>query len=241
MTIFDTDPRQTFPRYDGSMADAMHPPVDEYLEAILELEEEGARVIQARLADRLGVSAPSVSEMVRRLKAEGYLEINGDRTLTLTTKGRDWATTIVRRHRLAERLLTDLLGLPWHRAHIEACRWEHVISSEVEELIRAKLDNPLTCPHGNPIPGAGAPEIELVLLSQTQAGDAIRLERVSEELEMDHDALVYLDDHGFVPGAEGKVSTVAPDQTRVVTIAGDQTIAVGSSIANSLYVSVRSA
>src|SRR6266513_1312590 len=94
------------------MADSMHPPVDEYLEAILELEEEGARVIQARLADRLAVSAPSVSEMVRRLRAEGYLEVNPDRTLSLTHKGRDWATTIVRRHRLAERLLTDLLGLP---------------------------------------------------------------------------------------------------------------------------------
>jgi DtxR family Mn-dependent transcriptional regulator len=223
------------------MADAMHPPVDEYLEAILELEEEGARVIQARLADRLGVSAPSVSEMVRRLRAEGYLEINGDRTLSLTQKGRDWATTIVRRHRLAERLLTDILGLPWHRAHIEACRWEHVISAEVEELIRAKLDNPQTCPHGNPIPGAGAPEIELVLLSQTQAGDAIRLERVSEELEIDHDALVYLDDHGFVPGVVGRVSTVAPDQTRLVTLDGDTTIAVGSSIAHSLYVSLQPA
>ena len=135
----------------------------------------------------------------------------------------------------------DLLGRPWHRAHIEACRWEHVISAEVEELIRAKLDNPLTCPHGNPIPGAGAPEIDVMLLSQTQAGDAIRLERVSEELEIDHDALVYLDDHGFVPGVLGKVSTVAPDQTRVVTIAGDQTIAVGSSIANSLYVSLQPA
>jgi DtxR family Mn-dependent transcriptional regulator len=223
------------------MADAMHPPVDEYLEAILELEEEGARVIQARLADRLGVSAPSVSEMVRRLRAEGYLEVNGDRTLTLTHKGRDWATTIVRRHRLAERLLTDLLGLPWHRAHIEACRWEHVISAEVEELIRTKLDNPLTCPHGNPIPGAGAPEMDLVLLSETHAGDAIRLERVSEELEIDHDALVYLDDHGFVPGVKGLVSTVAPDQTRLVTIAGDTTIAVGSAIANSLYVSLQPA
>jgi len=141
----------------------------------------------------------------------------------------------------SDQLLTDLLGLPWHRAHIEACRWEHVISSEVEELIRAKLDNPLTCPHGNPIPGAGAPDVDVVLLSQTQAGDSIRLERVSEELEIDHDALVYLDDHGFVPGVMGKVSTVAPDQTRVVTIAGDQTIAVGSAIANSLYVSLQPA
>src|SRR5687768_16169487 len=126
------------------MGDAMHPPVDEYLEAILELQEEGARVIQGRLADRLGVSAPSVSEMVRRLRSEGYLEVGNDRTLTLTTKGHEWATTIVRRHRLAERLLVDVLGLPWHKAHIEACRWEHVISSDVESLIIAKLDNPLT-------------------------------------------------------------------------------------------------
>ena len=222
------------------MADTMHPPVDEYLEAILELEEEGARVIQARLADRLGVSAPSVSEMVRRLRAEGYLEVGSDRTLHLTAKGRDWATTIVRRHRLAERLLTDLLGLPWHRAHIEACRWEHVISSDVEALIVAKLENPQTCPHGNPIPGSGAPIMDLVPLSETSAGDLIRLERVSEELEMDHDALVYLDRHGFVPGAHGTVSTVAPDQTRVVTLDGSS-IAVGNTLATSLYVTLQPA
>jgi DtxR family transcriptional regulator, iron-dependent repressor len=217
------------------MAEGSHPPLDEYLEAILELEEEGARVIQARLAERLGVSAPSVSEMVRRLRAEGYLEIKSDRTLHLTGKGRDWATTIVRRHRLAERLLTDLLGLPWHKAHIEACRWEHVISADVERLIIAKLENPHTCPHGNPIPGSGAPELDLVPLSETQAGDAIRLERVSEELEIDHEALVYLDDHGFIPGAEGTVSTVAPDQTRLIQIDGD-TIAVGTALATNLFV-----
>jgi DtxR family Mn-dependent transcriptional regulator len=116
-----------------------------------------------------------------------------------------------------------------------------VISAEVEDLIRAKLDNPTTCPHGNPIPGAGAPDIDVVLLSQTQAGDTIRLERVSEELEIDHEALVYLDDHGFIPGVEGRVATVAPDQTRLVTIGGETTIAVGSSIANSLYVSLQPA
>ena len=223
-----------------TMSDVMHPPVDEYLEAILELEEEGARVIQARLADRLGVSAPSVSEMVRRLRSEGYLQVTSDRTLSLTDKGRDWATTIVRRHRLAERLLTDLLGLPWHKAHIEACRWEHVISAEVEQLIVDKLDNPLTCPHGNPIPGAGAPDLPLVPLSETNAGDFIRLERVSEELEIDHEALVYLDRHGFIPGAVGTVSTVAPDQTRLVTVAGT-TIAVGTSLAHNLYVSLQTA
>lgn len=219
------------------MPDVTHPPVDEYLEAILELQEEGAKVIQARLADRLGVSAPSVSEMVRRLRADGYLEDSTDRTLTLTPKGLDWATTIVRRHRLAERLLVDVLGLPWHKAHIEACRWEHVISSDVEELIIAKLDGVYTCPHGNPIPGMETPTVELVPLSQTDKGQRIRLDRVSEELEMDHEALLYLDQHGFIPGAAATVSTVAPDQTRVLTI-GDSTIAVGLALAGSLYVSV---
>lgn len=217
------------------MREGSHPPVDEYLQAILELEEEGVRVIQARLADRLDVSAPSVSEMVRRLQAEGYLEMTDDRTLHLTTKGRDWATTIVRRHRLAERFLTDLLGLPWHKTHIEACRWEHVISADVERLIVAKLDNPLTCPHGNPIPGAGAPELDLLPLLETKPGDIIRLERVSEELEIDHEALVYLDDHGFIPGAEGTVSSVAPDQTRLIKLNGT-TIAVGTALAAGLHV-----
>jgi DtxR family Mn-dependent transcriptional regulator len=186
------------------------------------------------------VSAPSVSEMVRRLRSEGYLEVSSDRTLILTEKGHDWATTIVRRHRLAERLLTDILGLPWHKAHIEACRWEHVISADVESLIIAKLDNPLTCPHGNPIPGSGAPELDLIPLSETEAGDAIRLERVSEELEIDHDSLVYLDRHDFIPGALGTVSTVAPDQTRLVTV-GSTTIAVGLALASSLYVSRQTA
>jgi DtxR family transcriptional regulator, Mn-dependent transcriptional regulator len=208
---------------------------DDYLEAILELEEEGGRVIQSSLAARLGVSAPSVSGMVRRLRIEGYLDVGADRTVTLTEKGRRWATTVVRRHRLAERVLVDLLGLPWHRAHVEARRWEHVISAEVEELIVAKLRDASTCPHGNPIPGSGVPRTDLVSLSETQAGDRIRLERVSEELELDYDARVYLDGHGFIPGAEGTISTVAPDQTRLI-IVGDRTIAVGRALAGRMYV-----
>ena len=209
--------------------------VDQYLQTILEMEEEGARIIRARLAVRLGLSAPSVSEMIRRLVAEGYLEVSVDRTLVLTGKGRARATTVVRRHRLAERFLVDLLGLPWHRAHVEACRWEHVISADVEELIAAKLENPHTCPHGNPIPGAGAPDLDLVSLGETEAGDRVRLERVSEELEQDYDALVYLEGHSFIPGAEGVVSAVAPDGTRVVAL-GIRTIAVGPSLARHLSV-----
>src|SRR3954471_8821969 len=162
-----------------SAPDGFHPPLEEYLEAIHELEEEGnAPIIQARLAERLGHSAPSVSEMVRRLRVEGYLADN-NRSLKLTTKGRARAESVVRKHRLAERLLTDVIGLPWHKAHVEACRWEHVISDEVEERLVALLENPLTCPHGNPIPGSGAPDHDdLHALSDFEPGAQVRLERV---------------------------------------------------------------
>jgi DtxR family Mn-dependent transcriptional regulator len=113
-----------------------------------------------------------------------------------------------------------------------------VISDDVEELIVVKLGNPTTCPHGNPIPGAQPPDVELVPLSETLPGATIRLERVSEQLELNYDALVYLDSHGFIPGAEGTVQTVAPDQTRLVDLAG-HTIAVGTALAEQLYVSLR--
>src|SRR5579862_9974449 len=109
------------------MPEGFHPPLEEYLEAIHELGEEGMVVIQARLAERLGHSAPAVSEMIRRLKDEGYVE-SKSRSLMLTPRGRSKAESVVRKHRLAERLLTDIIGLPWEKAHVEAGRWEHVIS-----------------------------------------------------------------------------------------------------------------
>src|SRR4029077_481990 len=107
------------------------------------------------LVERLGLSAAAVSEQVNRLIEQGYAELLGDRTLRLTEKGRVLAVSIVRRHRLAERLLVDVIGLEWEKAHKEADRWEHAISAEVEEKLVALLGDPATCPHGNPIPGSG--------------------------------------------------------------------------------------
>jgi DtxR family transcriptional regulator, Mn-dependent transcriptional regulator len=151
------------------MSDGFHPPLEEYLEAIHELEEEGTPVIQARLAERLEHSAPSVSEMIRRLRNEGYLEpAAAGKAVQLTDKGRVRAESVVRKHRLAERLLTDVIGLPWNKAHVEACRWEHVISDEVEERLVELLEHPTTCPHGNPIPGAGAVREDLFALSESK-------------------------------------------------------------------------
>src|SRR3954453_13510847 len=159
------------------MSQGVHPPVEEYLEAIHELGEEGSQVIQARLAEDLGHSAPTVSEMVRRLRDEGYLELEG-RHITPTPQGRRRAESVVRKHRLAERLLTDVIGLDWHKAHVEAGRWEHVISDEVEAHLVTLLGNPTTCPHGNPIPGSGGARRELSSLADVALGEKIQLERV---------------------------------------------------------------
>jgi DtxR family Mn-dependent transcriptional regulator len=215
--------------------DGFHPPLEEYLEAIWELEEEGTRVIQARLAEHLGHSPPSVSEMVRRLRGEGWVQVR-DRALHLTPKGRERAVSVVRKHRLAERLLTDVIGLPWHKTHIEACRWEHVISDEVEERLVALLENPATCPHGNPIPGAGPARDDLLALAEVELGERVRLERVTEQVEVDLDALVYHDDHSFIPGADAEVRSRAPDGTVTLDL-DDGTIALGPALTTQLYVS----
>lgn len=213
---------------------SQHPPLEEYLETVHELGEDGVTVTQARLAERLGHAAPTVSQMVRRLIDAGYLLVD-HRVLVLTEKGRAQAESVVRKHRLAERLLTDVIGLAWDKSHAEAGRWEHVISDEVETLLVGLLGNPSTCPHGNPIPGTPGVKRELSSLNRCAPGDRIRLERVTEQVEVDQDALSYLAAHGFVPGAAAQVQTKAPDGTLVLEL-GNGTIAVGPTMAGQLYV-----
>jgi DtxR family Mn-dependent transcriptional regulator len=214
--------------------EGFHPPVEEYLEAIHELGEEGMVIIQARLAERLGHSAPAISEMIRRLRSDGYVELRG-RAVVLTDTGRSLAESVVRKHRLAERLLTDIIGLPWEKAHVEAGRWEHVISDEVEQRIVELLGFPTTCPHGNPIPGSGGQPVPTVALSSATQGERIRLARVTELVELDESILSYLSAHGFVPGTEATVASRAPDGTLTLDL-GSATIALGASLASQLFV-----
>lgn len=216
------------------MPEGFHPPAEEYLKVAYELEEAGVPVIRARLAERLGHSGPTVTETVRRLVTNGQLEVEG-RSLKLTAAGRRRAETVVRRHRLAERLLADVIGLDWPKVHHEAGRWEHVISDDVEERLIAVLGNPATCPHGNPIPGAGAPIRQLRSLSSARTGEAVLLERISETVELDAQALSYLDAHGLRPGATATVTDRAPDGTLTLAV-GHATCAVGRDLADELYV-----
>lgn len=218
------------------MSEGFHPPVEEYLETIQSLVEEGTPVIAARIAQRLGRSAPTVSEMLDRLAADGYL-LRAGRSIELTPEGRQLADSVIRKHRLAERLLVDVIGLPWHKAHIEAGKWEHVMSDEVEEHLVALLGNPETCPHGNPIPGS-ATEATLrgqVVLDSVKPGVAVRLARITEEVELDYESLAYLGENGVVPGRTAVVKDRAPDGTVTLLIEGS-TVVLGRALCKQVFV-----
>jgi DtxR family Mn-dependent transcriptional regulator len=210
-----------------------HPAFEEYCETIYELHEDDVDVIQARIAERLNVSRPAVSEMIRRMENEGLVEV--DRNVQLTKDGRALAESVVRRHRLAERLLTDILGLSWAEAHQEAGRWEHVISDNVEAAIIRLLKDPTTCPHGNPIPGSGYTAPDSVALSNLTVGDAFTVSRIPEALEFTPGLLEFLEDAAIQPGHEGTVTASSPDGTTTVEIDGRH-IGVGSFAAERILV-----
>jgi DtxR family Mn-dependent transcriptional regulator len=214
----------------------MHDTTEEYLESILAIEEEGVVPMRARLVERLGLSAAAVSETVGRLSDHGYVELHGDRSLHLTDKGRRLATTVVRRHRLAERLLVDVIGLEWEKVHREADRWEHAISADVEEKLVVLLGDPATCPHGNPIPGSKhktntAPTTPL---SRAVPGP-ITVQRVNERLETDDDGITLLATAHMTPGSSAKVVEVGDERIVVETETGRHE--VPKKVADNLYVS----
>jgi len=195
-----------------------HPAFEEYCETIYELNEDDFDVIQARIAERLDVSRPAVSEMVKRMEAEGLVE--SGREITLTDSGRRLAETVVRRHRLAECFLTDILGLSWADAHQEAGKWEHVISPTVEAAMMSRLDDPTTCPHGNPIPGSDYEAPNLVTLDTIPVGDDFTVRRIPEELEFRAGMLDFLEQSSITPGSKGRMTAMSPDGTATVEIEG---------------------
>ena len=195
-----------------------HPAFEEYCETIFELKEDAVDVIQARIAERLEVSRPAVSEMIKRMEHEGLVSIDG--TISLTADGSRLAESVVRRHRLAEVFLTDILGLSWAEAHTEAGRWEHVISDRVEEAMITLLGDPTTCPHGNPIPGSSYAAPATVALSDIAVGAEFTVTRIPEELEFTPGLLEFLEDASVLPGRSGVVTAVSPDGTTTVEIGG---------------------
>ena len=189
-----------------------------YLRTIFELEEEGVTPLRARIAERLGQTGPTVSQTVARMERDGLVHVLGDRQLSLSDVGRTLATRVMRKHRLAECLLVGVIKLPWEEVHIEACRWEHVISESVERRVVELLDYPVRCPHGNLIPGLaelGLPDEaqEKVRAAMNEAGDAMTkiasadrahvvIRRIGEQIQSDLDLMLKLKRVGIQPGRE---------------------------------------
>jgi DtxR family Mn-dependent transcriptional regulator len=184
-----------------------------YLRTILELEEEGQIPLRARISERLNHSGPTVSQTIARMERLGYVVVSNDRHLDLTDFGRGEAVKVMRKHRLAERLLADVIGLEWELVHEEACRWEHVMSEQVERKIMAMLNNPHISPYGNPIPGLaelGSSQAEpftdgVISVAALDLSDTDRvytLRRIGEPLQVDVQLLSDLKALGIVPGAQ---------------------------------------
>ncbi len=213
-----------------------HPAFEEYCETIYELKEDDVEVIQARIADRLMVSRPAVSEMIKRLESEHLVTID-HAAIALTSDGQRLAERVVRRHRLAERFLTDILDLSWADAHQEAGKWEHVISATVEKAIVRVLGEPTTCPHGNPIPGAGYVAPETSALSDVAVGAAFTISRIPEELEFAPGLLEFLEGADIVPGRSGTITAASPDGTTTVEIDGNR-VGIGAFASQRILVTV---
>ncbi len=191
-----------------------------YLRTVFELEEEGVVPLRARIAERLGHSGPTVSQTVARMERDGLVRVGGERHLELSEQGRLVATRVMRKHRLAERLLVDVLGLDWTLAHAEACRWEHVISEQVERRILVLIGEQTESPYGNPIPGLAelggacdtpvvrdgvASLVDLATQAHARGGCDVIVRRIGEPAQVDPESLAELFAAGVVPGASIRI------------------------------------
>ncbi|MBF6185584.1 metal-dependent transcriptional regulator [Nocardia farcinica] len=215
-----------------------------YLRTIYDLKEEGVVPLRARIAERLEQSGPTVSQTVARMERDGLLLVAGDRHLELTEKGRSMAVAVMRKHRLAERLLVDIIGLDWQNVHAEACRWEHVMSEDVERRLVEVLNHPTTSPYGNPIPGldelgiAAPPsdEEQLVRLSDLPQGQgqAVVIRRLAEHIQNDPEVIGRLREAGVVPDA--RVTVECKPGAVVITVPGHEGFELPDEMAHAVQV-----
>jgi DtxR family transcriptional regulator, iron-dependent repressor len=219
--------------------------VEEYAETIYNISMEGDTVIGARLAERFRVAPPTVTETLKRMSRDGLVEMDAKRQVTLTPKGVELAEAVLRRHRLTERFLVEMLGMQWHQVHEEAHRLEHYISGAVEERVAASLHKPRTCPHGNPIPGY-VPNARTYLadngafrLSDAEIGQQVPILLVSEVVEDEEALIEYLHERDLVPGAHVALASApyeADGETVVDLALGEKQVTVPLRVAHSLWV-----
>jgi DtxR family Mn-dependent transcriptional regulator len=217
-----------------------------YLRTILELEEEGVPALRARIAERLHQSGPTVSQTVSRMERDGLLNVEGDRHLVLTDLGRGKAVAVMRKHRLAELLLVNVIGMPYEEAHDEACRWEHVMSEAVEQKVYALLNKPTRSPYGNPIPGLDEFDLEPADDPNTDGAERnlafpglagkVIVTRICESVQTAGDVLRQLHAAGVDPGAK---VVVAQERDAVVIERDGDSIRLPREVASRVFVTAR--
>lgn len=212
------------------------PTIQEYLEAIVNMRLEGKVVLASRLAEILHVSRPTVSATLRRMERDGLVTTKA-REIALTDKGLKEALSIMRRHRLAERLLADVLHVPWHEVHDEACLFEHAISPRVDERLYEVLNHPQTCPHGNPIPnGDSLPELKGVPLSSMPEGSTAVVVRIGEEATRNSSLLELFFRSGLVPGAVVRITAVTSFAGTITLGIDAHEVTLGTEAAGAIWV-----
>ncbi len=211
------------------------PTVEDYLWLIFTLQRDGEEVIGARLAELLQVSPPTVTVTLKRMVRDGWITLDPNKHIHLTTEGSEAAKTVLRRHMLVEWLLADMLNVPWSRLHDEAHQLEHYISADVEERLVKQLGDPFLCPHGNPVPGHEDQAAEWITILDASVNTRGIIRRVHEHAENRSLLMKFLEENGLIPGATVEILEILPFNETITLLVVDKTVSLGMAVAGFIY------
>jgi DtxR family transcriptional regulator, Mn-dependent transcriptional regulator len=210
--------------------------IEDYLAIIYIMERDGEEVIAARLAESLEVAPPTVTVTLKRMERDGWIFVDPGKGISLTKSGCDAASSVVRRHMLTEWMLARMLKVPWSRVHAEAGQIEHSISDEIEIQMRANLDDPQLCPHGNPLPGYERVSADWLPLTCINPGEKVIIRRIHETAEENHELLEFLETNGMIPSAQAQVTEVLSFNQTISLKLGKKTVTLGFPTARHIFV-----
>jgi DtxR family transcriptional regulator, iron-dependent repressor len=223
-------------RKKATAANRPTPTIEDYLAVLYVMERDGEGTIAARLAESLEVAPPTVTVTLKRMERDGWVAVDRDKRISLTKAGSEAASSVIRRHMLTEWMLARMLKVPWSHLHGEAHQIEHSISDAIEGQMRANLDDPQLCPHGNPLPGHEQVAENWFPLTVIAPKEKVTIRRIHETAEDDHDLLQFLEAHGVVPGAQAEVTEVLPFNQTISLKVGEKNVAVGFAAARYIFV-----
>jgi DtxR family Mn-dependent transcriptional regulator len=215
----------SFPK--GSSENRPTPTIEDYLAILYVMERDGEAVIAARLAESLEVAPPTVTVTLKRMERDGWIAVDPKKGIYLTKSGCEAASSVIRRHMLTEWMLARMLKVPWSRVHLEADQLEHSISDEIEDQMRTNLDDPQTCPHGNPLPGYEHIAAGWIPLTDLSAGEKGIIRRIHETAEDNPELLRFLETRGVIPGARAEVTEVLVFNQTIGLEVGKEKVTLG--------------